>query len=178
MPINNKLWSSSQQCFLISFFSQLRFLTDLLCSSERDFKDRLYLPKYSGLLRSYYSQFQRRYFGLQNSLCKVAVILWDLSIRHGCSIVLWIYGKFILMNCSSWISAACVCFCDWDKLRLLIILLKILLKMLFWYPFSFNTCFILAFSLVKSSLLVITEYALLNKEEIILSLLLVWWWEL
>ena len=37
---------------------------------------------------------------------------------------------------------------------------------------------ILAFSLVKSSLFVIIEYALLNKEETILSLQLDWWREL
>ena len=36
-----KLWSASKQCFTISFFSQSQFLTDLLCSSERDLKDRL-----------------------------------------------------------------------------------------------------------------------------------------
>ena len=50
--------------------------------------------------------------------------------------------------------------------------------MLSRYPFSFNTCLILAFSLCKSSLFVIMEYALLNKEETTLSLQLVWWWEL
>ena len=37
--------------------------------------------------------------------------------------------------------------------------------MLSWYTVSFNTCFILAFSLVKPSLLVIMEYPVLNKEE-------------
>ena len=34
-----KSWSGSQQCFAISFFSQSQCLTDILCSSERDFKD-------------------------------------------------------------------------------------------------------------------------------------------
>ena len=34
----------------------------------------------------------------------------------------------------------------------------------FLYPFSFNTCFILPFSFLKSSLFVIMKYALLNKE--------------
>ena len=56
--------------------------------------------------------------------------------------------------------------------------LKILLIMLSRYPFFFNTCFILAFSLCKPSLFVIMEYAVLNKEETTLSLQLVWWWEL
>ena len=50
--------------------------------------------------------------------------------------------------------------------------------MLSGYPFCFNTGFILAFSLVKSSLLVLMEYALLKKEEITLFLQLVWCWEL
>ena len=40
-----KLWSASQQCLAISFLSQSQFLTDLLCSSECDFKDRLDSPK-------------------------------------------------------------------------------------------------------------------------------------
>ena len=34
-----KLWSASQQYLAISFLSQSQFLTDLLGSSERDFKD-------------------------------------------------------------------------------------------------------------------------------------------
>ena len=38
--------------------------------------------------------------------------------------------------------------------------------------------FILRIFVVTSSLLVILEYALLNKEETALSLQLVWWWEL
>ena len=60
----------------------------------------------------------------------------------------------------AWVSC-----CDWGKLWLFVILLKILLIMLSWHPFSFNNCFILAFSLCKSFLFVIMEYALLNKEE-------------
>ena len=44
--------------------------------------------------------------------------------------------------------------------------LNILLIMHSSYPFSFNTYFIVAFSLVKLSLLVIMEYTLLYKEEI------------
>ena len=52
-----KLWSASQQCLAISFLSQ--FLTDLLGSSKRDFKDRL--DYRSGLLQSYYSQFDKRH---------------------------------------------------------------------------------------------------------------------
>ena len=36
-----KLWFASQQCFEVLFLSQSSFLTDLFCSSERDFKDRL-----------------------------------------------------------------------------------------------------------------------------------------
>ena len=54
-----KLWSVSHNCLVISFLSQSRFLTDLLCSSEPDFKDRLDSP--SKLLHSYYSQFHKRY---------------------------------------------------------------------------------------------------------------------
>ena len=72
---------------------------------------------------------------------------------------------------SSWISVACASCCDWDKLWLLVILWKISLIMLSWYPFFFITCFILAFSLCKSYLFVIIEYALLKKEETTLSLL-------
>ena len=41
--------------------------------------------------------------------------------------------------------------------------------MLSRYPFSFNTCLILEFSLCKLSLFVIMEYALLNKQETTLS---------
>ena len=60
------------------------------------------------------------------------------------------YNKFIFILISScWISVACICCCDWDKLQLLVILWKILLLTLSWYPFSFKTCFILAFPLVK-----------------------------
>ena len=40
-----KVWSASQQCLAISFLSQSQFLTYLLCSSERDFIDRLDSPK-------------------------------------------------------------------------------------------------------------------------------------
>ena len=36
-----KLWSAYQQCLTISFLQQSQFLTDLLRSSERDFKDCL-----------------------------------------------------------------------------------------------------------------------------------------
>ena len=71
-----------------------------------------------------------------------------------------------------------VCCCNWVKLRLLAILLKILLITLSWYPFSFNICFILAFSLVKPYLLMIKEYALLKREETTLSLQLLRWWEM
>ena len=95
------------------------------------------------------------------------------------SVVPSTYGKFIhILISSSWISVVCVSCCDWSKLWLLVFLLKILIIMLSWYSFAFNTCFILAFSLCKSSLFVVMEYALLNKEETTLSLQLVWWWEL
>ena len=47
----------------------------------------------------------------------------------------------------------------------MIVFSNILLIIFSWYPFSFDTCFIQAFSLLKSSLLVIMENALLNKEE-------------
>ena len=126
-----------------------------------------------------------RSLGLQRTLRKVFLvqkmdlILWDLSIRRSFSLVSSSYGKFILILISpSWISVACVCFCDWDKQWLLVILLNILLIMLSWWPFSFNTCCILVFSFYKSSLFVMMECAPLNKEEATLSLQLVWWWEL
>ena len=102
--------------------------------------------------------------------------MWDLSIRQSFSPT--VYGKFILILIPfSWISVACVCSCNWDKLWLLVILLKILLLMLACCPFFSNTCLILAFSLVKSSLFVIMEYALLNKDGTTFFLQLVWWWE-
>ena len=45
-----------------------------------------------------------------------------------------------------------VCYFDWDSLLwLLVILLKILLIMLSWYSFSFNTYFILTFSLFHNN---------------------------
>ena len=40
-----------------------------------------------------------------------------------------------------------------------------ILLMFSWYQYSFSTCYILAITLVKSSLFVIIEYALLNKEK-------------
>ena len=46
---------------------------------------------------------------------------------------------------------------------MLVILFNVLLVTLSSYSFSFNTCFMLPFSLAKSSLLVIMEYALLKK---------------
>ena len=58
-----------------------------------------------------------------------------------------------------WISVPCVSCCNWEKLWLLVIILKTLPIMLSCYPFSFKTCFISAFSLAKSSLLVIMETA-------------------
>ena len=107
------------------------------------------------------------------------LILWDLSICCNLSVKPWTYRKYILiLISSSWIIVACVCYYDRGKMWLLVILLKILLIMLSWYTFSFNTCFILSFSLYKSSLFVIMEYGLLNKEETVLSLQRVWWWEL
>ena len=143
--------------------SPLQFLTDLLSSSECNFKDRL-----DSLIFSSYSMFRCKKF-----------ILWDLNIHCSFSLVLSMYGKFILILISpSWISVACISCCDWGKLCILVILWKILLIMLLWCPFSFNTCCILVFSLCKSYLFVIMEYALLNKEETALSLQLVWWWEL
>ena len=89
--------------------------------------------------------------------------LWDLCILRRFSLVPWTHGKFILILIFSlWISVACVNCCDWGKLWLLDFANKIMLS---WYPYSFNTCFTLAFSLCKSSLFVIMEYALSNKEE-------------
>ena len=117
-------------------------------------------------------------FGLQSSLCKMYLVLLDLSMRHSFSLVSSMYGKYILVLTSfSWMSVARVYWCDWCKLWLLVILLQVLLIMLSWYSFSFNTSFTLAFSLVNSSLLVIMDYALLSKKKTKLSLELVWWWD-
>ena len=70
------------------------------------------------------------------------------------------------------------CCCERGELWLLAILLKTLLIMLSWYSFFYNTCFILAFSLCKSSLFVLIDYPLLYNEEATLFLQLVWWWKL
>ena len=164
-------WSASQQCFAFSFFLQSQFLTDLLGSSERDFKDRLDSP--CRLLRSYYSQFRIQYFFI---FCSHSIFRFTKEFMQIAFNVESVYNsvrfeytlkfftcKFMLILVSfPWISVAFHCCCDWDKLWLLVILLKILLIMLFWYPFSFNTCFILAFSVYKSFLFLIIEYALLN----------------
>ena len=92
--------------------------------------------------------------------------IWDMSICSSFLLVPSTYSRFIFITISSsWISVACIWYCDWGQLWLLVILLKILRIRLSWYPFSFNTCFILAFYLYKSSLYVIMEYALLIKEE-------------
>ena len=105
------------------------------------------------------------------SLEKVDLILWDLRIGCNFSLVRLTCSKFILiLTSSSWISVACVCCFDRDKLWFLIILFKVLLKMLPWYTFSFDTHFDLVFSLVKPFLLVVMEYGLLKKEETTLSL--------
>ena len=79
------------------------------------------------------------------------------------------------MISSSWVFVACISCSDWTKLWLLVIPLRIL-PMFSWYRFSFSMCFILAFCLLKSSFLVIVEYALLTRRE--QHLQLVWWWEL
>ena len=103
----------------------------------------------------------------------------DISIRRSFSLVPSTYAKFILILLFySGTYVACVCFWDWDKLWLLVILLNILLIFLSWYPFTFSTFFLLAFSLIKSSFMTIIEYALLNKEDKTLSIQLFWWWEL
>ena len=79
-----------------------------------------------------------------------------MSICHSFSLVTSTKGKFILiLISSSWISVACVRWCDWDKLWLLVILLRILLIMVPWCRFSFHTCFIIVFFSFKSSLMVI-----------------------
>ena len=103
---------------------------------------------------------------------KVDHVLWGLIIRRSFPLKLSTYGKLILIliSFSFWISVACVCCRDWEKLWLLVNLWKNLLIMLLRCPFSFNNCFILAFSLVKLFLFVIMEYALLKKEERKLSL--------
>ena len=62
-----------------------------------------------------------------------------------------------------------VCCHDWQTVIVGNSLNKFSLITLSWYSFSFNTCFFREFSLIKRSLLVIMEYALLNKEEITLT---------
>ena len=138
--------STEVHCFAVTTVNLINDIVIIFCSY---------------LIFRFTKEFKQRIFSVESwsYLC-------DLSIRRSFSLVSSTYGKFILiLISSSWISAACVCCWNWGKLWLLVILLKILLIMLSWYPFSFNTCFILAFSLCKSSLFVIMEYALLNKEE-------------
>ena len=95
---------------------------------------------------------------------RVDLILWDLGINRSFWLIPSTYSKFILILIfSSWIYVAYVCCCDWDKLWLLAILLKVLLIILSWYPLLFNTSFILASSLVKLSLFMIIEYALFKQ---------------
>ena len=106
-------------------------------------------------------------FSKMLSVYKVDLNSWDLSTGHSFSIVNSTGSNFILILVSfSLIYVNYICCCDWDKLCLLVVLLKILLIMLSWYPFSFDTCFILAFS---------RERALLNKRETTISLQIVWW---
>ena len=126
-----------------------------------------------------------QFLGLQSSLPrvlwlqKVDVILQNLNLWRSFSLVPSTYGQFILILISfSWISVAYVCCCDWDRLWLLVTLLKILLIMLSRYPFLFSTCFIIPLSWVKSFLLMIMEHALINKEEKIISFQFIRWWEL
>ena len=99
-------------------------------------------------------------FGLQSSLRKVLprrkwIILWDLNIRHctvNCTVNVWeIYthfGLFLLDTCG-------LSLLLWLRQAVIVsnFLLKILLILLPWYPFS------MLFYLVKSSLLVIIEKA-------------------
>ena len=110
-------------------------------------------------------------FDLESSLREVLSESGSyLSTSCSFSLVSSTYSKFTLVIISfTWMYVACVCCCDWDKLRLLVFLWKILLIMLLWYPFSFRTWFIPAFSFLKSSFFVIMEYAQLNKEETTLS---------
>ena len=71
---------------------------------------------------------QQSVFSVESGL-----ILWDLSIHRSFSLVPSKRDKFIfILISSSRISATCVC----CKLWLLVILLKILLIMLSWFPFS------------------------------------------
>ena len=57
-----------------------------------------------------------------------------------------VLGNFILIKiASSWVFMACFCCCDRGKPCILIIISKLLLIALCWYPFSFNICFIPAF---------------------------------
>ena len=135
------------------------------------FKDRLDSLNWTARLLEFHKRFCLCLLQLLDllvhkgvSVLKVDLILWGLSIRRSFSPVLSTYGKFLLiLISSSWISMACVSCCYWGKLWLLVILLKILLILLSWHPFFFNTCFIIAFSLCKSSLFVIMEYDLLDK---------------
>ena len=76
--------------------------------------------------------------------------MWDLSIHRSFLLIPSTCCKFILtLKLCSWVSAACVCYCGFGKLWLLVILWKILLVMLNWYPFPLSTCFILVLYLLS-----------------------------
>ena len=99
----------------------------LLCSSERDFKNRLdsQMQTASQWLQSILQtilflfsiatqslvvqRILRKVFSVQ----KVDLILWDLSLCSSLSLVPSLYGKFILILISS---VAFVCWCYWGKL--------------------------------------------------------------
>ena len=183
-----KLWSDSLQCFAISFLSKSQFLRDILCS-EHNFKTIITKVDYftvtavnfinnivfifcNSTIFRFTKEFTQSVFSVESGS-------YFVSICHSFSLVPSTYDIFILILIYyPWISAVWVGCCDCGKLWLLAVLLMILLIMLSRYPFSFNTCFILGFSKYKSSLFVIIEYDLLNKEETRLSLQLIWRWEL
>ena len=90
--------------------------------------------------------------------------LWDLTlcICNSFSLVTSTYDKFILiLFFFFWVSEACVCCCDWQKLWLLVIFSRILLIMFGWVNFIGNN-----------------RIWSIKKEETTLPLQLAWCWEL
>ena len=90
--------------------------------------------------------------------------MWDLSIRCSFSLLFQTLFFILILVFSSWTCVTCVCCCDRDKLRLLVIILKTWLIMLSSSVFFGYAIFI--------------ADVLLKKEKTALFLELVLWWEL
>ena len=148
----------------------LNFMNDIvfiLCnySISRFMQSAFSVEKESYFVRSEYTPYVRQ-IHTHSDLFLLNICGLRLLLRLRQVVIVSNYRKDFTNN----VSLICSC--------LLVILLKILFLMLFWYLLSFNTCLVLAFSLFKSSLFVIMKYALLNNEETTLPLQFVWWWEL